>query len=48
MLVLGGSLNQYEDNISPYLEWTKKIYKSVVSVRKQGESGNIFIDSTAI
>lgn len=47
-LVLGGSLNQYEDTMKPYLEWTKTLYKSLVSVRKQAESGKIYIDSTAI
>ena len=47
-LVIGGSLNQYEDTLKPYLEWTKTIYKSLVSVRKQPESGHIYIDATAI
>ncbi len=37
MLVLGGSLNQYEDKLTPYLDFTKKIYKSLVSVRKKAE-----------
>lgn len=46
-LAIGGSLNQYEDTIDPYLEWTKKIYKSIVAVRKQPESDNIFIESKA-
>lgn len=35
LLVVGGSFNQYEDIIQPYLDWTKKIYKSLVSVRKR-------------
>ena len=48
LLVIGGSLNQYEDNLTPYLEWTKNLYKSVVSVRKQAESGHIFVDSVAV
>lgn len=39
LLVIGGSFNQYEDMINPYLEWTKKIYKSLVSVRKRAETG---------
>lgn len=34
--------------VKPYLEWTKAIYKSLVSVRKQAESGNIYIDSIAV
>lgn len=29
-LVLGGSLCQYEDELQPYLETTKKIYKDIV------------------
>lgn len=36
VLVVGGSFNQYEDLLQPYLDWTKKIYKSLVSVRKRG------------
>lgn len=44
-LVIGGSLNQYEDKLTPYIEWTKKIYKSLVSVRKKPESSEIFIES---
>ena len=35
MLVIGGSLNQYEDRLSVYLDWTKKNYKAIVSVRKK-------------
>jgi len=35
LLVVGGSFNQYEDMIGPYLDWTKKLYKSLVSVRKR-------------
>jgi hypothetical protein len=38
LLVVGGSFNQYEDVIQPYLDWTKKIYKSLVSVRKRPET----------
>ena len=45
---MGGSLNQYEDNLTTYLEWTKSLYKSVVSVKKQAESGNIFVESVAV
>jgi cilia- and flagella-associated protein 300 len=45
LLVIGGSFNQYEDMIGPYLEWTKKIYKALVSVRKRSETNEIFIES---
>lgn len=30
MLVLGGSLCQHEDELKPYLETTKKIYKELI------------------
>jgi hypothetical protein len=43
LLVIGGSFNQYEDLIQPYLDWTKRIYKSLVSVRKRSETDEIFI-----
>lgn len=43
LLVVGGSFNQYEDMIEPYLDWTKKFYKSLVSVRKRPETNDIFI-----
>ena len=43
--MIGGSFNQYEDTIDLYLEWTKKIYKSLVSVRKRSETGEIFVES---
>jgi hypothetical protein len=46
LLVIGGSLNQYDDTLTPYLEHTKKLYKSVVSVKKQSE--HIFIDSIGV
>jgi hypothetical protein len=45
--VLGGALNQYEDMITPYLNWTKSLYKSLVCVRKHPESEEIVIDSKA-
>ena len=45
LLVIGGSFNQYEDMIEPYLEWTKKIYKSLVSVRKKSETNELFVES---
>ena len=45
MLVVGGSFNQYEDMIAPYLDWTKKLYKSLVSVRKRSETEEIFVES---
>ena len=47
LLVIGGSLNQYEDLIEPYLDWTKKLYKALVAVRKRPDSGDIFVESHA-
>lgn len=47
MLLIGGSLNQYEDKLTPYLEWTKKVYKALVSVRKKVETSEIFVESLA-
>ena len=43
LLAVGGSFNQYEDTIQPYLDATKQLYKSLVSVRKRAETGEIFI-----
>ena len=34
MLVLGGSLCQYEDVIQPYLDITKTIYKDLIRYEK--------------
>lgn len=45
LLLLGGSMNQYEDLLSPYLDWTKKLYKSLVTVRKDSQTNDIFIES---
>ncbi|KAF8763148.1 Cilia- and flagella-associated protein 300 like protein [Argiope bruennichi] len=33
---LGGSLNQYEDNINPYILMAKTLYKDLLCVRKTG------------
>lgn len=46
LLVVGGSMNQYEDLLSPYLDWTKKLYKSLVTVRKDSQTNDIFIESS--
>ncbi|GBM48892.1 Uncharacterized protein C11orf70 [Araneus ventricosus] len=35
-ICLGGSLNQYEDNINPYILMAKTLYKDVICVRKTG------------
>ena len=43
LLVVGGSMNQYEDLITPYLDWTKQLYKSLVNVRKNAQTNDIFV-----
>uniref|UniRef100_A0A670YBG2 Cilia- and flagella-associated protein 300 n=1 Tax=Pseudonaja textilis TaxID=8673 RepID=A0A670YBG2_PSETE len=45
-LCLGGAFCQYEDDLSPYLETTKLLYKDLVSVQKDPETKNINIVST--
>ena len=47
LLSVGGSFNQYEDLLQPYLDATKMVYKNIVSVRKRGETGEIFVESQA-
>ncbi|XP_058804305.1 cilia- and flagella-associated protein 300-like [Phymastichus coffea] len=48
MLILGGALCQYEDELKPYLDVTKKIYKELVRVRKQEESCDLSIGTTVL
>ncbi|XP_054829127.1 cilia- and flagella-associated protein 300 isoform X2 [Eublepharis macularius] len=45
-LCLGGTLCQYEDDLGPYLETTKALYKDLVSVQKDPETKEINIIST--
>ncbi|XP_066478444.1 cilia- and flagella-associated protein 300 [Tiliqua scincoides] len=45
-LCLGGALCQYEDELGPYLEATKALYKDLVSVQKDPETKAINIVST--
>ena len=44
-LVIGGSLNQFEDMLQPYLETTKRIYKRLLTVRKHPKTGKADIAS---
>ncbi len=46
-LVIGGSLCQYEDNLGPYLEVTKALYKDLVAV-SQEEGGGLTVTSSVI
>lgn len=48
LLVLGGGVCQYEDSIEPYMEHTKNLYKSLVTVKRDSETQKVFIDSQAI
>ncbi|KAJ3284669.1 hypothetical protein HK104_009823 [Borealophlyctis nickersoniae] len=44
-LCLGGRLCQYEDDLEPYLETTRKIYKDLVSVTKDAKTGKLRVAS---
>mmetsp|Transcript_5539 Transcript_5539/g.14396 ORF Transcript_5539/g.14396 Transcript_5539/m.14396 type:complete len:267 (-) Transcript_5539:364-1164(-) len=44
-LCLGGSMNQYEDEIDPYLDVTKRIYKEMLSVQKDATTGKVAVAS---
>lgn len=46
MLIIGGSLNQYDDYVEPYRETVKEIYKEMIAVRKDA-SGGVFCDCLA-
>ncbi len=35
---LGGQVCQYEDEIQPYLDVTKSVYKELISVQKDAET----------
>ncbi|XP_008202253.1 cilia- and flagella-associated protein 300-like isoform X2 [Nasonia vitripennis] len=54
MLVLGGSLCQFEEELQPYLDTTKKIYKELVRVQKrrqqeqQGANRDLSIGTTVL
>ena len=47
-LVIGGGMCQPEENISPYLDCTKKLYKSLLNVKKHATTGKLQITSTVI
>lgn len=42
---LGGQVCQYEDEIQPYLDVTKSVYKELISVQKDAESQTIQVVS---
>ncbi|KAM4701396.1 cilia- and flagella-associated protein 300 [Discoglossus pictus] len=45
-ICLGGAICQFEDEIDPYLETTKSVYKDLMSVQKDPETKHINIIST--
>ena len=40
-LILGGSMNQYDDDVTEYLTETKNLYKDLVTVAKDQETGDV-------
>lgn len=44
-LSLGGSVCQYEDSISPYLDTTKALYKDLISVQKDASTKELRVIS---
>ncbi|KYN08156.1 PREDICTED: uncharacterized protein C11orf70 homolog [Cyphomyrmex costatus] len=48
MLVLGGTLCQFEDVIQPYLDITKKIYKDLIRVQKQNTSNDLIVSTLVL
>jgi len=45
MVVIGGSINQYDDDAKIYLDVLKGIYKDLVTVAKDPETGEIRVHS---
>lgn len=47
-LCLGGQVCQYEDDINPYLETTKTIYKDLISVHKDPTTKKLQVGSVVL
>ncbi|XP_068687244.1 cilia- and flagella-associated protein 300-like isoform X2 [Montipora foliosa] len=47
-LCLGGQVCQYEDDVSPYLETTKTLYKELISVHKDATTKKLQVGSVVI
>jgi len=47
-IVLGGYCNQYEDDVQPYIDATKYVYKDLVKVVKDPKTKNLSILSTVL
>ncbi|XP_012530005.3 cilia- and flagella-associated protein 300 [Monomorium pharaonis] len=48
MLVLGGTLCQFEDILQPYLDVTKSIYKDLIRVQKQNTSNDLSVNTLVL
>ena len=48
LVVIGGSLCQYENLLQPYLDVTKQLYKSLVSVYKNKSENNKLMVSSSV
>lgn len=44
-IVLGGAMCQYDDNILEYLDITKRLYKDLITVAKDQDTGEIKVHS---
>ena len=47
ILIIGGSLNQYDETIEPYREELKKLYKEMVSIKKDPTTDHVYLDTFA-
>jgi hypothetical protein len=45
MLVIGGSMNQFDDDCNEYLNTLKALYKDLITVAKDPETGEIKVVS---
>ncbi|XP_063979114.1 cilia- and flagella-associated protein 300-like [Diachasmimorpha longicaudata] len=48
MLILGGEYCQYDDQLEPYLDCTKKIYKDLVRVHKLEDTNTLTISTIVL
>jgi len=47
-LILGGAVNQYDDNIDGYLKATKAVYRDLLSAKKRETDGEVEISSIVL
>eukprot|EP00879_Flechtneria_rotunda_P016634 GHRR01017404.1.p1 GENE.GHRR01017404.1~~GHRR01017404.1.p1 ORF type:complete len:170 (+),score=57.97 GHRR01017404.1:399-908(+) len=48
LVCLGGACCQFEDQLKPYLEITKRLYKALLSVHKDPGTGKVEVASTVL